>query len=459
LTLQPKKIYTVSELTKLIKALLEEKFAFIWISGEISNFRTAASGHAYFTLKDAKAQINTVMFRGSIRHLRQPLKDGLRVAAMGRVGVYAPRGAYQFIAEFVEAQGAGELLLAVEALKQKLASEGLFDANRKKALPALPQCVAIVTSTSGSVIRDILQVSGRRWPGVPIEVAPVSVQGATAATEIVGALDMVVEHGCADVLIVARGGGSIEDLMAFNDEAVARAIGACSIPVVSAIGHETDTTLADLVADVRAPTPSAAAEMVFPAGHEARDRLAELHRRLRAVLLGGVTHRRAKLHDISGRLKHPRRRIVDGRLRLDDLLFRANARMKALVGMQRRQLSRIAGRFNAIITSDLFSENNHKLEQMNIKMQKVITNTLSNRRQSVAHLTERLNDLSPLAILKRGYSITRALPQGRTLRCSKEIDPGEAVEIQLAEGYLKATITETSDAQSSEPASIGQQVR
>jgi exodeoxyribonuclease VII large subunit len=459
LSLQPKKIFTVSELTKLIKALLEEKFAFIWISGEISNLRTAASGHAYFTLKDAKAQISTVMFRGSIRHLRQPLKDGLRVAAMGRISVYAPRGAYQFIAEFVEAQGAGELLLAVEALKQKLANEGLFDATRKKTLPAVPKCVAVVTSTSGSVIRDILEVSGRRWPGVPIEVAPVSVQGATATTEIVAALDMVVEHGCADVLIVARGGGSIEDLMAFNGETVARAISVCPIPVVSAIGHETDTTIADLVADMRAPTPSAAAELVFPARHEARDRLAELHRRLGAVLLGGVTHRRAKLHDIGGRLKHPRRRIVDGRLRLDDLLFRAEARMKALLGMQRRQLSWSTGRFNAIITSDLLSKNNYKLEQLNINILKAIRNKLSNRRQSVAHLTERLNDLSPLAILKRGYSITRALPQGRTLHCSKEIDPGDAVEIQLAEGYLKATITETGDAQVGEPASIGQQAR
>jgi exodeoxyribonuclease VII large subunit len=459
LSLQPKKIYTVSELTKFIKALLEEKFAFIWISGEISNFRTAASGHAYFTLKDAKAQIGAVMFRGSIRHLRQPLKDGLRVAAMGRVGVYAPRGAYQFIAEFVEAQGAGELLLAVEALKQKLASEGLFDAARKKNLPALPQCVAIVTSTSGSVIRDILQVSGRRWPGVPIEVAPVNVQGATAATEIVGALDMVVEHGCADVLIVARGGGSIEDLMAFNDEAVARAISACPIPVVSAIGHETDTTLADLVADVRAPTPSAAAELVFPAGHEARDRLAELHRRLGAILLGGVTNDRAKLYAISGRLKDPRRRIVDGRLRLDDLMFRANARMKALLAMQRRQLYWSAKRFNAIITRNLLAENNHKLEELEDKILKIIENKLEVNRKLVTHLTERLKGLSPLAILKRGYSITRALPQGETLRCSKEIDPGEAVEIQLAEGLLKATITETRDAQIGEPVSIGQQAR
>ena len=399
------------------------------------------------------------MFRGSLRRLRQPLQDGMRVTAMGRVSVYAPRGAYQFIAEFVEAQGTGELLLAVEALKQKLASEGLFDATRKKSLPAIPRCVAVVTSISGSVIRDIIQVSGRRWPGVPIEVAAVSVQGATAVSEVAAAIDLIVKRGRADVIIAARGGGSIEDLMAFNDEAVARAVSACPIPVVSAIGHETDTTIADLVADVRAPTPSAAAELVFPASHEARERLAELRRRLGTALLGRLANKRGKLYDISGRLKHPRRRIVDGRLRLDDLLFRANARMKTLIAMQRRQLNWRTERFNAMITSDLFTNNNHKLEQSESKLLNIIENTLDNHRRSVAHLTERLNDLSPLAILKRGYSITRALPQGQTLRCSKEIDPGGTVEIQLAEGYLKATITETRDAQIGEPASIGQQTR
>jgi exodeoxyribonuclease VII large subunit len=456
LSLQPKKIYAVSELTESIKALLEERFAFIWISGEISNYKIAVSGHAYFTLKDAKAQISAVMFRGSARRLRQPLKDGMRVAVMGRVSVYAPRGAYQLIVEFVEAQGAGDLLLAVEAVKQKLAAEGFFEAALKKPLPTKPACVAVVTSLGGSVIRDIIQVSGRRWPGIPIEVAPVSVQGPSAAAEIVAAIDLIVKRGRADVIIAARGGGSVEDLMAFNDEAVARAIGACPIPVVSAVGHETDTTIADLVADVRAPTPSAAAEVVFPAIHEARERLAELRRRLGAALLGRLTAKRGELVEISGRLKHPRRRIVDGRLRLDDLLFRASARMKALVSVQRRQLFWCTDRFNAITTSDLISKHNDLLEKLTEKLLKNIDNNINHHRRTVDHLTERLNDLSPLAILKRGYSITRALPHRQTLRRSDETGPGEAVEIQLAKGYLKATITETHAVQDGEAEMIGQ---
>jgi exodeoxyribonuclease VII large subunit len=446
LTLQPKKIYTVSELSQSIQALLEEKFAFLWISGEISNFKKAASGHSYFTLKDAKAQINAVMFRSSARHMRQPLKDGMHVAAMGRISVYVPRGAYQFIAEFVEAQGTGDLLLAVEALKQKLSSEGLFSAEAKKTLPMMPSCVGVITSPSGSVIRDILQVSGRRWPGIPIEVIPVTVQGATAANDIVAAIDLAIERGYADVIILARGGGSIEDLMAFNNEAVARAIAACPIPMVSAVGHETDTTIADLVADMRAPTPSAAAELVFPAGHEQREKLRGLRHRLEKAVVTKLTSHRRELSQASQRLRHPHRRITDSRLRLDDLMFRAIARMQGLTTRHRELLSWRISRFNSIMSSDLTGKLREKLEVLNSYLLKGMQASLSDKRNSVNHLTERINDLSPLSVLRRGYSITRSLPEHRALRRAEETAPGERVEIQLAQGRLEATITETSAA-------------
>jgi exodeoxyribonuclease VII large subunit len=450
LPLQPKKVYAVRELTASIKALLEERFAFLWISGEISNCKTAASGHIYFTLKDADAQIGAVMFRASARKLPRPLGDGMQVVALGRLSVYPPRGVYQFIAEFVESQGAGALLMAVEALKQKLAAEGLFNPDTKKNLPRMPGCVAVVTSPTGSVIRDILQVSGRRWPGIPIEVVPVSVQGASAVGEIVAALDLIATHGCAEAVILARGGGSIEDLMAFNDEAVVRAIGACPVPVVSAIGHETDTTLADLMADLRAPTPSAAAELVFPARDEWLDRLAELRRRLATALKGRLSVQRTAAATLTSRLKHPSRRIADGRLRLDDLVFRLEARMRALISWQRDQLSWRKIRFNDIITSDFTSIHHKKLEVLNEKLLKNIDLIIRQRNQHLTHLTARLNDLSPLNVLKRGYSITRALPRRETLRRSDQTAIGGAVEIQLSNGYLFATVTGTDKVLSNE---------
>lgn len=445
-TLQPKKIYAVSELTNSIKALLEERFDFIWISGEISNFKQAASGHSYFTLKDTKAQIGAVMFRASSRRLRQPLRDGTHVAAMGRVSVYAPRGAYQFIAEFVEPQGAGNILLAIEALKQKLSAEGLFSAEIKVPLPPMPSCVGVITSPSGSVIRDILQVSGRRWPGIPIEVIPVAVQGAEAAKEIVAAFGLAAERGHIDILILARGGGSIEDLMAFNDEAVVRAMAACPLPIVSAVGHETDTTIADLVADVRAPTPSAAAELVFPASQEQRERLEGLRRRLLNSVLSKLALGRDTLSMTNRRLKHPSRRITDSRLRLDDLTFRAGARMQALATGQRERLSWRDKRLSAFITGDLTGKLRDKLEILNHYLLKELGITVSNNRSSVEHLTERLNDLSPMSILRRGYSVTRSLPEHLALRRAEETAPGESVEIQLAQGCLRATVTEISPA-------------
>jgi len=258
------RVYTVSELTDKIKALLEESFPFIWIVGEISNFRTPLSGHFYFSLKDADAQISAVMFRGQQRQLKFEPEDGMRVTGMGRLSVYEPRGSYQIILEYMEPSGIGALQIAFEKLKSRLAQEGLFDDQHKQPIPFLPQKIALITSPSGAVVHDILNILERRYVNVDIQILPVKVQGDGAEDEIAAALDLLNQQAGFDAAILARGGGSLEDLQAFNSEAVARAIYACNVPLISAVGHETDYTIADFVADVRAPTPSGAAEIVVP---------------------------------------------------------------------------------------------------------------------------------------------------------------------------------------------------
>ncbi|MDD3992112.1 MAG: exodeoxyribonuclease VII large subunit, partial [Desulfobacteraceae bacterium] len=287
-------VLSVSQLTLNIKQLLEEKFEFIWITGEISNYRVPASGHAYFTLKDAAAQIAAVMFRGVRHTLRFEPRDGLSVIGLGRVSVYPPRGSYQIILEYLEPAGAGALQQAFEALKARLAAEGLFDETRKRPLPLLPRKIAVVTSATGAVFHDICRVALRRFPNLAIQLVPAAVQGAAAMEAVVHAIDLANRHGSADLIIVARGGGSLEDLQAFNSESVARAIAGSRLPVVSAVGHETDFTIADFVADLRVPTPSAAAEIVVPLKTELIARIRHLLDLLSGRLRSRLDLRRAR---------------------------------------------------------------------------------------------------------------------------------------------------------------------
>ena len=263
-----RKVYTVSELNAVIKSLLEQRFPFVWIVGEISNFKIPLSGHYYFTLKDEASQINAVMFRGQHRQLKFEPEDGMRVTGLGRLSVYEPRGAYQILLEYLEPSGVGGLQIAYEKLKARLAEEGLFDQQYKKPIPFLPHKIALITSPSGAVVHDMLNIIDRRFPNMQIEVFPVKVQGTGAEDEITEALEMLNDRSGVDVAILARGGGSLEDLQAFNSEHVARAIFAARIPIIAAIGHETDYTIADFVADLRAPTPSAAAELAVPVKFE-----------------------------------------------------------------------------------------------------------------------------------------------------------------------------------------------
>ena len=318
----PKRILTVSELTGLLRTSIEEQFSDVWLEGELSNLRAPGSGHVYCTLKDKTSQIRAVLFRSSAVRLRFVLQEGLQVLVRGRLTVYEPRGEYQIVLDTVEPKGVGALQLAFEQLKARLAAEGLFDQERKKPIPAFPRTVGVVTSLTGAAIRDILSVLRRRWPTLHILIAPVQVQGESAGHQIAEALTALNDLGSVDVIIVGRGGGSLEDLWSFNEEIVVRAIAASHVPVVSAVGHEIDVTLADFVADLRAPTPSAAAEAVVPVLAEIVERMRELKVRLGQVMLRHCAFERQRLNAGIRGVTDVRLRLQDAAQRADDVMAR-----------------------------------------------------------------------------------------------------------------------------------------
>lgn len=387
------KIYSVSEITRQVRALLEDNFSDVWIEGEISNFRPAASGHFYFSLKDDQAQIRAVMFRGSNLQLRFRPENGLQAIAYGRVTVYEPRGEYQILVETLEPKGIGALQLAFEQLKKKLEAEGLFGEERKRPLPFMPRKIGIVTSPAGAVIRDMIHVLSKRFPNVSILLDPVSVQGDGAASEIAGALRRMGERGDLDVLIVARGGGSLEDLWAFNEEEVARAIAASPIPVISAVGHETDFTIADFVADFRAPTPSAAAAAVVPIRDELLYSLGQKRRYLRQAMERKIENLFLLLKRWESYFRDPGRRLTELFLRLDHLRERVESSMDHRIQMSREKLTGI-------------------------------------RRH--------LDSLNPLAILERGYAVVTGEGSAQPLRRARDVKDGDRLKIRLYEGDLSA---------------------
>jgi len=392
-----RRVYTVSALTAAVKAVLEDSFPAIWVEGEISNFKHHTSGHMYFTLKDAQAQIRGVMFRGHNRLLRFQPTDGLAVLVCGAVTVYERRGEYQITVEFMEPRGVGALQLAFEQLKAKLEAEGLFRDSRKRPLPLLPRKIGIVTSPTGAVIRDMLTIIARRFPGLEVLIHPVAVQGVGAAGEIAAALGRLGSRADLDVLIVARGGGSLEDLWAFNEEIVARAVAACPIPVISAVGHETDVTIADFVADLRAPTPSAAAELVVAQRDELRQRVDEFTARGLSALQRVMAVRRSRVEMLGRHL----------------LLLSPVARLA-------RQADRLQGL-------------RRRLEAWWALFRTV-------RGERLARAAATLESLSPLGILGRGYSICFALPSRRILKATTEVDTGSAVAVRLHQGELECVV-------------------
>lgn len=392
---QKRPVLTVSQLTSMVKGTLEENFAIVWVEGEVSNLKTPSSGHIYFTLKDENSQIRVVMFRGQGRFLKFKPEDGLHIILRGNITVYEARGEYQVLADYIEPVGAGALQLAFEQLKEKLAKEGLFEKARKRPVPMVPKKVGIITSPTGAAIRDMLHILGRRFANLHILIYPVRVQGAEAPPEIIQAIRDMNTIQDLDAIIVGRGGGSIEDLWAFNDEGVARAIYNSRVPVISAVGHETDFTIADFVADLRAPTPSAAAELVVQNKVDLEERLETVYRRLCHIVKGELNLLHSHIRNLDGRLKTPRDRVNQLLQRLDDMTLRLNLSMRQRLEFTKRKLE----------------------GEMSL-----------------------LNSLSPLAILNRGYSITTKVPTGEVIKEIGAVKMGDRVGVRVTDGEMVCCI-------------------
>ena len=435
-----RKIYTVSELNAKIKSLLEEQFPFIWIVAEISNFRTPLSGHFYFTLKDEASQLNAVMFRGQQQHLKFKPEDGMRIIGMGRLSVYEPRGTYQIILEYLEPSGIGALQIAYEKLKTKLADEGLFDEKYKKAIPFLPKKIALVTSPTGAVVHDMLNIIDRRFNNMNIQIFPVKVQGSGAEKEIIDALEQVNQCADADVTILARGGGSLEDLQAFNSENIARAVFASETPIISAIGHETDYTIVDFVADLRAPTPSAAAELAIPVKIELLQKVTDLSEDLRYRMTNTINRLEFALRDLSQRLIDPRKQIEDWRLRLDDYSSRLIRYVQFLLNRKNERFQWWKDR----LVKNSPARRSHNLqvtiEQNRYKLFNSLSKNIDNKKSRLRELSVQLETLSPIAILKRGYSITRTLPDLNLVVNPKMVSIEQDLQVMVAKGTLTCRV-------------------
>lgn len=433
-------IFSVSELTSDIKDILERKFSFVWICGELSNFNTPASGHFYFTLKDEHAQISAVMFRNQNRNLTFHIEDGLRVKGLGRISVYEPRGTYQIIFEYLEPQGTGAIQLAFEQLKKQLFEEGLFDEKHKMPLPFLPQKISIITSPSGAVVHDILKIINRRFPNISLEIIPAKVQGYGAEQEIIEAIALLNARRDSDVAILARGGGSLEDFHAFNTEDVARAIFGSKVPIISAVGHEVDYSITDFVADLRAPTPSAAAELVVPLKIDLSQKISNLSTALVHHLLQNIEHFQEVLNGLSRRLIHPRRKIADMRLRTDDMLGRLN---RALKNSMRHQHSRVLRQMERLhANSPLLPVLNckDKLQQKYDNLFIYINIQLNKKHFKLREIYAKLHMLNPGAILARGYSITRTIPDAMVVRDPKDVRINQDLETMVAKGSFICSV-------------------
>jgi len=431
-----KNMYTVSELNASIKSLIEDNFPFVWVFGEISNFRVPASGHFYFTLKDDASQISSVMFRGQQRNLKFEPEDGLNVTGMGRISVYEPRGTYQIILEYLEPSGAGALQIAFEKLKNRLVAEGLFDETHKKKIPFLPNKISIITSSSGAVVHDILHIINRRFPNIAIQIIPVKVQGDGAVEQIVDALEWLNVAKDADVAILARGGGSLEDLQAFNSEPLARAIFASEIPIISAVGHETDYTISDFVADLRAPTPSAAAELVVPEKSELEQRRKDLLKILEIRIIYYFRYLKQKLNEQCKHLVDPRRKVEDMCLKVDDLTMRINRTLSHRILRERQHLELWNDRLCANSPIFLLQKVKLQLNKNSYSLLKSYKIYLKLNQIKIQAQVAKLRALNPVAILSRGYSITRTIPAKTVVKDPGAVSLNQDLEVMVALGRL-----------------------
>jgi exodeoxyribonuclease VII large subunit len=438
-------IYTVARLNAEARQLLESGLPPLWVEGEVSNFAAPASGHWYFTLKDRDAQIRCAMFRGANSRLRFRPKDGLHVVVRGRVSLYEPRGDYQMIAEMMEDAGEGALQREFEKLKARLATEGLFDVALKRPLPAMPRRIAIITSPTGAAVRDVLHILARRFPPATVLVMPTPVQGAAATESIVAALDNASRRGDADVVILTRGGGSIEDLWCFNDERVARAIRRCAIPVITGIGHEIDFTIADFAADLRAPTPSGAAELVVP---DRRTLLAALEatehrmRRFMGQLLGRAQERYSNLAQRLSRV-HPETRLRQQAQRLDEMDARLRRATAQLLLRLTQRYETLSQRLARVHPGNQLRQQGQRLQELELRLRRGWIKEFVRGQQRLLLAQRGLDAISPLATLDRGYAIVTNA-KGEVLQDAAEVRAGDAIEARLKRGVVRAVVRDPS---------------
>jgi exodeoxyribonuclease VII large subunit len=455
LTTHSVKIQSVSELTRSIRGLLETEFPFVSVSGEISNLRRPQSGHYYFTLKDRDAQLRAVLFKQQQKYLAVSPADGLSVVCRGRISLYEARGEYQLLVDILETRGTGDLQAEFERLKLTLAAQGLFDLARKRPLPLLPRRVALITSPEGAAVHDFIRMAGQRFPDFPLEVMPVRVQGEAAPDEIAEALALLNQRATAEVIVLCRGGGSLEDLWAFNTEKVARAIFASAIPVVSAVGHEIDFTIADFVADYRAATPTAAAEAVIPDRRRLRERIFRADQNMAGSLRKGIATFGYRVNSQRRLLGDPSLLLSNFRLRLDRAEARLDSNQSAALTRRRQLVNQLLAAIQETgperqLTAKLMRE-----AELRRRLQFAMATTLGRKMADLREGAALLDAVSPLAVLARGYSLTRLLPKGTVVRRATEVEPGSRLEIILTEGTLLAEVLETQPGQAGSPAPSG----
>jgi exodeoxyribonuclease VII large subunit len=436
-----RKLFSVSELNATIRGLLDQEFADIWVSGEISGTRAATSGHFYFTLKDEQSQLKCVCFRMTARYLRFKPQDGIRVLARGRIDVYEARGEYQLLVDALEPQGFGALQFAFEQLKKKLSAEGLFDPGRRRPLPRLPARIGVVTSPTGAVIQDMLNVLLRRFPGLHIRLFPALVQGEGSVEAVCRGIRYFSEGGWADVMIVARGGGPLEDLWTFNEEDVARAIASSKVPVVSAIGHETDFTIADFVADLRAPTPSAAAELVICTREQLLDQIFGCRKQLQKAIHYRLSVSARRLHeqgvDRASALLH--RNIGKRMQRLDELERCVRDHTRSALRDRRKRWADTDARLRRMDLRLRFSDAHRRIDGLRTALSRLITLRLTRSRAQFEPLDAQLREMSPLRILDRGYALVQTA-EGMLVKDSSQTPAGTEIRVRLARGRLAATV-------------------
>ena len=437
-------IFSVSRLVRETKAVLEGSFPLLWLEGEISNFSRPSSGHMYFSLKDEAAQVRCAMFRGKNMHLRFQPKNGMHVLVRARLTLYEARGDFQIIVEHMEEAGQGALQRAFEELKSRLGQEGLFDTRLKQAIPSLPKQIGVITSPTGAAIRDVLSVLKRRFPAIPVVIYPVAVQGEAAAGEIAKAIKLADKRKDCDVLLLTRGGGSLEDLWAFNEEVVARAIHACKTPLVSAVGHEVDFTIADFVADQRAPTPSAAAELVSPDQYDIQQQLSKQFSRLQNQARSLLQQSQQGLDWLEKRLQqqHPGQQLQAKAQRLDELELRLGRVVKNNISRQSHVLTQLNSRLQRHAPLQQLSQLEIRQQGLQQRLHHAWERIVANKQQRLAMTSRTLNNVSPLATLQRGYAIVQDLSNEKVVTNTRQVKKGDKVSARLAKGSLICTVDE-----------------